>query len=99
MLEIVWGCGEIMYKKLEISILTFFFFFFCTFSVWGHVLLWVEELDLAHYSSKTLLKGQSLHKPNIQETKTTTINKCVHINSPMLARVHGFENKYLVARR
>ena len=41
--------------------------------------MWVEESDLTHYSSTTLLKGKFLHKSSIPKVKTTNINKYVYI--------------------
>ena len=42
-------------------------------------MLWVRESGLAHYSSRTLLKGKFLHKSRIPKVKTTNINKFVYI--------------------
>ena len=44
-----------------------------------------------------LAKGPVFAQIQHQKTKTTTINKCMYINSQMLACVHRFRSKYLVA--
>ena len=45
-----------------------------------------------------LAKGPIFAQIQHPKTKTTTINKCMYINSQMLVCVRKFKSKYLVAR-